>query len=118
MSEVRVLSLGITNDYESFSELMKRATSFIEENEPGTLAMEVFADEASGRVVVHERYADADAFMTHVEGLMAGGRIGELARVFELERLTFLTRIDDERVAAVARQFNASAVAEVAGFIR
>lgn len=118
MSEVRLLSHGVTNDYESFSEVMKRETSLIEENEPGSLAMEVFADEASGRVVVHERYADADAFMAHVESIMAGDRFAQLAQVFELERLTFLTRIDDERVATVARQFSASMVAEVSGFTR
>lgn len=118
MSRVRVLSQGITTDYEAFARLMKRETAHIEEHEPGTLVMEVFADELSGRVVVHELYSDADAFMTHVEGLMDSERIVEFSEVFELERLTFLTKIDDERVATIARRFNATTVGEVAGFTR
>ena len=118
MSRVRALSQGVTKDYEAFSRLMKRETNYIEENEPGTLVMECFADETTGRVVVHEIYADADAFIAHVENLMGGDRITELAEVFELKRLTFLTRIDDERVAAIARQFGATEVVEVAGFNR
>lgn len=118
MSQVRVLSQGLTQDYVAFARLMKRETAYIEENEPGTLVMECFADDASGRVVVHEVYADADAFIVHVESLMGGDRITELAEVFELKRLTFLTRIEDERVATIARQFGATEVAGVAGFAR
>jgi quinol monooxygenase YgiN len=108
----------VTNDYEEFTLLMERDSAWIRENEPGTLVMEVFADETTGRVVVHEVYSDADAFIAHVENLMGGERMAEFARVFELKRLSFLTEIDDERVAALARQFKATEVVQISGFAR
>lgn len=67
MSKVRVISQGSAKNYEGLSAFVKRGCAFVEENEPGALAYECFADEGSGRVVWHEIYEDEDAFVTHVQ---------------------------------------------------
>lgn len=48
---------------------------------------------------------------------MEGDRLQGFIAVFELKRMTSLTKIDDERVATIAEQFNAIRVSEVAGFL-
>ena len=118
MNEVRVLVQGTTRDLAAFSAYMKREAALIEENEPGTLRMEIFGDESTGAVVVHEVYLDADAFMKHTESLMEGPRMQEFLQLFEPRRFTFLTPIDDDRVRGIAEQLNAVQASEIAGFSR
>ncbi|HEY7875995.1 MAG TPA: antibiotic biosynthesis monooxygenase [Actinomycetota bacterium] len=118
MSEVRTLSVGVAKDYEAFCRFIKDQSPLLQETEPGTLLFEVFADQDSGRVVVHERYADADAFVAHVEALMDSSRLQEFTDVYELKRLTFLTKITDERVKRVAQMLGAIEVEAVVTFDR
>lgn len=118
MSEIRVLVQGVTKDVEAFDAFMKVEAQGVEEVEPGTLLMEVFLDPASGAVVVHERYADADAFLTHSERLMQGESLQRFLELFEIKRMTFLGPVEDQRVATVAAQLNALCVSPVAGFAR
>ena len=118
MSEVRILVQGMTKDAEAFGAFMKSEAVALEEDEPGTLLMEVFLDAATGAVVVHERYVDADAFLAHSERLMQGERLQRFLELFEIKRMTFLAPIDDERVATVAGQLNALRVSPIAGFGR
>ena len=118
INEVRILVQGVTKDAEAFGAFMKSEAEALEEAELGTLLMEVFLDPASGAVVVHERYADADAFLTHSERLMQGDRLQRFLELFEIKRMTFLAPIEDERVATVAAQLHAIRVSPVAGFAR
>lgn len=118
MSTVRMLSQGSTNDYEAFSDVVKRACLFVEDHEPGTRAYECFADEASGRVVWHEMFDDADAFVAHVQNLSDSGLLEDLMRVYEIERITALTRISDPRVKEIAQQFGAVELHGVGGVVR
>ena len=118
MTEIRVLVQGAARDHAAVSIFMKREAALIEENEPGTLVMEVFGHESNSSVVVHEVYRDADAFMDHTESLMQGPRLQEFIEVFELKRMTFLTHIDDERIRGIAQQFDAVQASHIAGFSR
>jgi quinol monooxygenase YgiN len=118
MSEVRILVQGVTKDAEAFGAFMKSEAQELEAAEPGTLLMEVFADPESGAVVVHERYADADAFLAHSERLMQSASLQRFLELFEIKRMTFLGPIEDERVATVAAQLNAIRVSPVVGFAR
>ena len=118
MNEVRILVQGVTKDAEAFGAFMKSVAKALEEAELGTLLMEVFLDPASGAVVVLERYADADAFLTHSERLMQGDQFQRFLELFEIKRMTFLAPIEDERVATVAAQLNALRASPVAGFAR
>lgn len=118
MSTVRLMMQGTTNDYEAFSEFAKRAATYVEEHEPGAIAYECFADENDGRVVWHEMYENADAFLTHVQNMTQTGMLDETMNLVDIERLTVLTRITDPRVREVATQFGAEQLHGLAGFTR
>lgn len=118
MSKVRILIQGPVSDYESFVDFAKRACMFVEENEPGALAYEYFADQESGRAVMHELYADADAFVNHFENLTDTGMLDELMQVLTPEQVTSLNRVTDPRVKEIAEQFGAVALHGVAGVVR
>ena len=118
MSEVRILVQGVTKDAEAFGAFMDSVARELDETEPGTLLMEVFVDPGTGVVVVHERYADADAFLAHSERLMQSENLQRFLELFEIRRMTFLATIEDERVATVAAQLNAIRARPVAGFVR
>ncbi len=118
MATVRVISQGTTNDYEALANLVKRGCAYVEENEPDALVYECFADETSGRVVWHEMYSDEDHFVTHVHNLTSSGMLDELMQVYEIERITFLTRITDPRVQEVAQQFGAATLHGIGGLVR
>ena len=117
MGQVRLLVQGVTKDVDAFTRLMQGEVEKLEKSEPGTLLMEIFVG-ASGYVVVQETYADADAFLEHSQSVMTSDRLSEFVETFEVKRMTFLTEIDDERVATIASQFNAIQVSQVAGFDR
>ena len=106
LGEVRVLVQGVAKDYDAFVRFMRRSAAEIDENEPGTLLMEIFANSDTGQALVHERYSDEDAFMAHSARLMEGANLEEFMQVFDFKRTTFLAGAEDERVATVAEQFN------------
>ena len=118
MSEVRILVQGTTKDADAFSAYMQSTFASIEESEPGTLMMQAFVDPSTGAAVIDERYADADAFVAHSAALMEGEGLQRFMEVFEFKRMTFLSPIDDERVATIAEQFGATKAAPIAGFAR
>lgn len=118
MGKVRILIQGPVSDYESFVDFAKRACVFVEENEPGALAYEYFADQEIGRAVIHELYADADAFVTHFQNLTDTGMLDELMQILTPEKVTLLSRVTDERVKEIAEQFGAVALHGVAGVVR
>lgn len=118
MGKVRFIIQGPINDYETFTTFVKKACSFVEENEPGALAYECFADEVNGRAVWHEIYADADAFVTHFENLNETGMLGDMLSVFTPEQVTLLTRVTDPRVREIAEQFGAVELHGVGGVLR
>lgn len=116
MSEIRGMVLGTFNDYGKFTDLAKRLCGFIEEHEPGTLLYEFFADEASSRFVVLERYADAGAFMAHNQNLVDQGFMGEVGQLATFDSALVLGGVQDEQAKAVFDQLGAvelSAVASV-----
>ena len=118
MSEVRILVQGTTKDADAFTTYMKNTFASLEESEPGTTLMEAFVDPSNGAAVIHERYADADAFVAHSAALMEGEGLQRFMEVFEFKRMTFLSPIDDERVGTIADQFGATKAAPIAGFAR
>lgn len=118
MSKVRVISQGTTNDYEAFSDVVKRMCAHVEEHEPGAEAYECFADEMSGQVLWHEMYENADAFLAHVQGLTQAGLMDELMQVYTIGRITSLVRVTDERITEVLQQFGATQLHGVGGIVR
>ena len=118
MSTVRIIIEGTVNDYEAFSSLAKEVCEMIEEQEPGTLAHEWFADQISGAATLHELYEDADAFLTHFENVTESGMMDRFLSCLEIERVISLNRITDPRVQDIAEQFGAAELHGVAGVVR
>jgi quinol monooxygenase YgiN len=118
MSTVRVVVRATTSNYDTFTEIAKRACAFVDEHEPGALAYECFANETNGNILWHEMYADEDAFLAHAKNFTTNGIIEDTMRVVEMGRPTILTRITDPRVREVATQFGATELHGLAGIVR
>lgn len=118
MSKIQVISQGTSSNCDAFSRLINRDTPLVEEKEPGALAYECFADEDSGRIVFLETYANADAFVTHVQNVASNGGLDELLKVYEVERITVMTDNTDPRVKEIAQQFGAVELHLLSGFVR
>jgi quinol monooxygenase YgiN len=99
-----------------FHALMGEMAEATERNEHGTLDYEWYVSDDGRRLHIFERYADADAAMTHL------GTFGEryMARFFDVlapERLT-LYGAPDERVRGALAQLAPPVMPRVAGFRR
>jgi quinol monooxygenase YgiN len=118
VSTVRLISQGTTNDHQALSEFVDRGCAYVRTNEPGALAYECFADEASGRVLWHETYEDVDAFLLHVQNLMETGMLEDLMKVYDIERISVLSRVTDPRMKEVVQQFGAVELHGLGGVVR
>lgn len=118
MSKVRTILQGPVSDYAAFMTSVKKACTFVEENEPGTLVYECFADELSGRALWHEVFADVDALLTHADNMNQTGILGEMLTVLTPDQVMVLSGSEDPRVQQFAEQFNALKLSGVGGFVR
>ncbi len=118
MGTVRFTIEGPVKDYEGFSTFAKSLCEHIEAEEPGVLAYEIFADASARRVMLHELYADEEAFLTHVAHMNDTGRLAEMLTLMDFERITILNRITDERVRRIFADFNAVELHGMAGVAR
>lgn len=99
-----------------FRALMGEMVEATQRNEPGTLDYEWYVSDDGRRLHLFERYADADAAMTHL------GTFGEryMARFFDVlapERMT-LYGAPDERVRGALAQLAPVVMQQAAGFRR
>ena len=99
-----------------FRALMAEMAEATERNEPGTLDYEWYVSDDGRRLHLFERYADADAAMTHL------GTFGEryMARFFDVlapERMT-LYGAPDDRVRSATAQLAPEVMSRAAGFSR
>lgn len=115
---VRITIDGSYDDHEEFSSFAKRVCEHVRANEPGTLAYEFFVDEDSGTFVLHEIYADDDAFLAHVDDARASGRLEQMLAVCRWDRVTSLNRVHGERVREVLDKVGARRLHGLAGVAR
>ena len=99
-----------------FRALMAEMAEATDANEPGTLDYEWFVSDDGRRLHLFERYADADAAMTHI------GTFGEryMTRFFDVlapERMTIYGAPDD-RVRGALAQLTPEVMSRAAGFSR
>lgn len=118
MSQVRIILQATISDYASCMTTAKKACAFVEENEPGTLVYECFADELSGRLLWHETYADADAFITHMENMNETGILGDMMAASTPDQVTSLNPSEDPRVVQTLEQFGSLQLCDVGGVVR
>lgn len=118
MSKVRTILQGPVSDHEAFMTSVKKALAFVEENEPGTVVYECFADESSGRALWHEMFTDEDAWVTHITNMTETGILPEMLEVLTPDQVTVVTSSQDPRVLEIAQQFGAVRLHGVGGFVR
>lgn len=118
MSIIRVVVRGVTSDYNAFADIARHACAFVEDNESGALAYECFASQDTGQILWHEMYADADAFLAHVDNFVTSGIMEETMRIVNMDPPTIVTRIRDPRVRETAAQFGATELGGLAGYVR
>lgn len=118
MGRVRLLLHGEVRDHEAHALFAKRVTAFVQQYEPETIAWESFADELTGKVVFHELYASADAYLFHLRNMEEQGFFDEFVRQTRLTSVTSLVRLSDERVWSRLRAFNADFLHGVSGVVR
>ena len=114
MGTVRLLLRGQVGDHEAHVALAKRMQAFVEQYEPETVIWEVFADDLTGRVVWHEVYASAEAYLLHVRNMQEQGFFDEFVRQTRLESVTSLEPLSDGRAWEQLRALHADFLHEVA----
>lgn len=107
MAVIRQLVEGSARDFEEFTDLARRVCALVEEELPGTLHYECFADPATGRFLWDESYRDAQAYLEHLEKLTEAGVMEKVAELVDFDRVTVLTPVEDPQVRAVMEQFGA-----------
>lgn len=105
MSEIRLISQGATNDHDALLDVVERSAAVVRAKEPGVTRWECYSDGTSGRVVWFEDFVNADAFLGRVQTMQSQGLLDDLFKVYEIERITFLVPVDDERVRSIVEQF-------------
>jgi quinol monooxygenase YgiN len=108
-----VVQAGKESDFRALMAEMAEAT---DRNEPGTLDYEWYVSDDGRRVHVFERYADADAAMTHL-GTFGARYMTRFFGVLAPERMT-LYGAPDERVRSALAKLTPHVMARAAGFSR
>lgn len=93
-------------------------TKQMNENEPGALAVDCYFDEASGKLVVIDLFANAEAVGFHL-GTTAGAHWPELIKVADPGEFLFCGEVPQEmKQAALGMGLNATFAPNVFGFSR
>lgn len=103
------------SDLARFRTLTRRMVEAAE-CEPGALIYERFTDEASGRVLVHERYESSEAARAHLQAFK-GQLASEFAQLATRRHFVVLGSPDAE-LRSVLAHFDPSYASPIAGFFR
>jgi quinol monooxygenase YgiN len=95
------------NDYEGAVEVLTRAAGYIEQNLPGTLAWDMFADEAREHITMYEEFADESALFEYEETLVGLGYRDELLQYADLAQTVVLGPVSDPRIIEMLRRIDA-----------
>ena len=98
MKRVRVITDIKINDYEGAVEVLTRAARFIEQNLPGTLAWDMFADEACEHITMYEEFADESALFEYEETLVGLGYRDDLSQYVGASQTVVLGPVSEPRV--------------------
>jgi quinol monooxygenase YgiN len=118
VTEVRVIAHLTERDPRAAADFVGRVSAFVEEVLPGTVAWETFRDEATGRWVWYEVFADEQALASYEQAVREQGLRNEAGRIFEFESVTLLTPLKDPKLAALFDQIGATSMRAMAGFAR
>ena len=98
--------------------IYKAVTDAMEQNEPGALAVHVYASEADNALYVRDEFADADAVGFHL-GTTAGAHFSDLLAIATPGPFFFMGEVPDEMKQATEQmQLGAEFATYTAGFDR
>jgi quinol monooxygenase YgiN len=106
------------NDYKAAVEVLSRAAGYIEQNLPGTLAWDMFADEACEHITMYEEFADESALFEYEETLVGLGYRDELLQYADLAQTVVLGPVSDPRIIEMIRQIGAPHRKHIVGVSR
>ncbi len=118
MSESRGLALLTVHNIDRVADIAHRATAFIQENLPGTLAWEYFVDEESGRGLLYQIHAGDDAVRAYEQGMVEQGFQRELGEHAQLDEIIMLSPITSPEARTELDQFGGVAMELVVGVTR
>jgi hypothetical protein len=92
------------HDYERAVEVLSRAAQYIEENLPGTIAWDMFADQAKEHITMYEEFADESALFEYEETLVGLGYRDDLIQYADVAQTVVLGPVSDPRVSEMLRR--------------
>ncbi|HET6494135.1 MAG TPA: hypothetical protein VFH61_02085 [Thermoleophilia bacterium] len=118
MNTVRMITDIKVRDYEGAVEVVTRAAGYIEKNLPGTLAWDIFADEAREHITMYEEFADESALFEYEETLVGLGYRDDLVQYVDVAETVVLGPVSDPRVIEMLRRMEAPHRKHVVGVSR
>lgn len=118
MKRVRMITDIKINDYEGAVEVLTRAAGYIEQNLPGTLAWDMFADEAREHITMYEEFADESALFEYEETLVGLGYRDDLVQYVDVAETVVLGPVSEPRVIEMIRQIGAPHRTHIVGVSR
>ena len=118
VKRVRVITDISVHDYESAVEVLTRAAGYIEQNLPGTIAWDMFADGAREQITMYEEFADESALFEYEETLVGLGYRDELLQYADLAETVVLGPVSEPRVIEMIRQIGAPQRKHIVGVSR
>ena len=95
------------SDYEGAVEVLTRAAGYIEQNLPGTLAWDMFADDAREHITMYEEFADEFALFEYEETLVGLGYRDDLVQYVDVGQTVVLGPVSDPRVIEMLSRMEA-----------
>jgi len=118
MNRVRMITDIGLRDYEGAVQVLTRAARFIEQNLPGTLAWDMFADEAREHITMYEEFVDESALFEYEETLVGLGYRDELVQYVDVAQTVVLGPVSEPRVIELLRRTEAPHRSHVVGVSR
>lgn len=106
------------NDYEKAVEVLTRAAGYIEQNLPGTLAWDMFADEAREHITMYEEFADELALLEYEETLVGLGYRDDLVQYVDVGQVVVLGPVSDPRITEMLDRIEAPRRSHIVGVSR
>ncbi len=118
MGEFRVVMEVTTNTYGKLVELLREASTSIEQRIPGTVAWEVFGDEATGRVLIVEEFQNEDAADAYEKLMESSGFVERAYDLFTSARVLILNPVTQSIWSEIAARPTSHCLLPISGFRR
>ncbi len=118
MGHLRVVAEGTYTDHDAVTDFVGRATTYVKENHPGTLAWECYLDEPNGTLTMFEEFTDEGAFAEYEEGAARVGLRDEAMKVLELKGVVVMGEVRSPEILGALLEMGATMLDHEGGFTR